>query len=135
MKFASLAIGLGLLLGVGAARGAGDDFEATLLCRVEPGSNRVVCRLDYQPPPGRKLAWADALVIDAPDFVRALRARVPAAVEEGGAAARAELALVGSQSGSGKLRVRARLVACRESTGVRQCSAFTRTLERELLLP
>jgi hypothetical protein len=94
----------------------------------------VVCALDVSVPTGRRLVWADALILETPPFARALRARVSG--KELGAAqlsVRLPLALVLDGPGRGLVRVRARAVLCTGSGPRERCLPETRDSEVELV--
>src|SRR5690606_28311027 len=79
---------LGCALGM-ARRGAAQEPEpprlsATLSCPPRAGQGRIVCELHLEAPSGHRLRWADALVVEAPEFALPLRARVTASLPEEG---------------------------------------------------
>jgi hypothetical protein len=134
MRSALLVVALGLLVSTSAAEDAAD---VTLGCQPALDSGRIVCHVDYRSSSRGLLVWADALVVEAPPFVRPLRARAPAVVEADGAKARAGLAFVPSSGGSGKISVRARLVSCGRGAGedLERCRPSERELETTLVVP
>ncbi len=87
--------------------------EARLSCRHEASPGRVLCELEVEARSGQ-LAWADALVVAAPDMARPLRARVgpSQATARTPTRIRLPLSLAASREGSGELEVRARWVRC-----------------------
>lgn len=103
------------------------ELSAEIACRAEPSARRVLCSLTLVPEPGRKVAWADALVLTAPPASPPLRARVASRRDTpdrlvvsfvlGDAAGRAELL--------------ARAVAC-PVTESGTCRALTLPLELDL---
>jgi hypothetical protein len=99
------------------------DMKAELSCRAEAAPGRVLCELKYLARPGARLVWADALVTEAPEFVRPLRARVtPERFKGAGAAERKlSLALVASKAGVGPVVVKARVVVCRGEGEQERC--------------
>jgi hypothetical protein len=90
-------------------------MRAELVCRAEAAPGRVLCELRYLAKPGARLVWADALVTEAPDFVRPLRARVtPERFKGAGSGERKlSLAFVAAKAGVGPVVVKARAVVCR----------------------
>ena len=127
-------LGLLLLAAPAWADSRPTALDGGLECQPEGGSSRLVCNVTYRTSRGR-IVWADALVTRAPAFARPLRARVTAAVEPDGAAARAGIALVPSARGSGKLEVRARAVICAAKESTSACSPLERELSVALTLP
>jgi hypothetical protein len=129
-RVSTLALSAGIAL---AAHGAAADTAADdvrLSCRREAAPGRVLCELEVELTRGR-LAWADALVQRAPDFARALRARVGPRSATGGTSRRLRLplALAATATGSGEIAVRARWVTCAPTQGGRElCSPSTRTV-------
>jgi len=123
----------GLLL---AAPGAAEeaDVRAELACRPEAAPGRVLCELKYRAAPGARLVWADALVTQAPAFVRPLRARVtPERFKEAGAAERKlNLAFVAASAGNGPVVVKARAVACRGAGEKERCRPETHDVRAEI---
>jgi hypothetical protein len=109
-------------------------MSAALSCRAEAAPGRVLCELKYQPVVGARLAWADALVIRTPDFVRPLRSRVGR--ERFGAAGlddrKLSLAFVASGPGVGNVLVRARAVVCRGQGQTERCTPQTQEVAAEM---
>lgn len=102
--------------------------EARLSCPGVPGAGRVLCELELEVPDGR-LAWADLLVVRAPELARPLKARVgPSdAVGRSPRRIRLPLALGATENGKGELSVLARWVRCRSTRGGAElCSAESR---------
>ncbi|HEY4158527.1 MAG TPA: hypothetical protein VGM29_10540 [Polyangiaceae bacterium] len=113
----------GALLFVTASGAEEPALDARLACAPAARPGRVFCQLDLVAKNGR-VAWGDALVTEAPSFVRPLRSRVQARSAENGAAMLvAKLALVATEAGSGSLAISARAVVCRA------------VVEREVCLP
>lgn len=107
-----------------AAAGAAEpSVKAELVCRAEAAPGRVLCELSYAARPGARLVWADALVTEAPEFVRPLRARLtPERFKEAGAAERKlTLAFVAAKPGVGLVVVKARVVVCRGEGADERC--------------
>lgn len=98
-------------------------MSASLTCRPEAAPGRVLCELTYKAASGARLVWADALVTEAPAFARPLRARV--SPERFGEAAqdrrKLNLGFVASQTGVGRVSVRARAVVCRGDGAQERC--------------
>jgi hypothetical protein len=94
---------------------AGDAVvpSATLACEERPSKGRVVCEAEVEVADGR-LAWADLVVVEAPEFARPLRARVgfTEAVVRTERRVRLPFALLAVRDGEGRVGVRLRVVAC-----------------------
>lgn len=118
------------LFGVGPAR-AEQPLTAKLRCEPARAPGRALCTLEISPAPGRRLTWADALVLEAPGFARTLRARL--AARELGSPTRLTLALVLEAPGRGVVRVRARAVLCERAGSKERCGPVTRDVEAELV--
>lgn len=89
-------------------------LEIELDCQPALAPGRVRCQVKLRTRPEMRLAWADVLVVAAPEFARPLRSRVLASPGPDGEG-QAALALFASRRGSGELRVRGRAVLCAES--------------------
>jgi hypothetical protein len=105
------------------------ELSARLTCQRRPAPGRVLCEAELELSSG-VLRWADVLVVAAPDFARPLRARVgPSALfMKTERRQRLQLALAATEVGEGSLRVRARAVACPDTTG-RDCRPQAREIE------
>jgi hypothetical protein len=97
-----------------SATAQGTNAKVELRCHPEAAPGRVICELVCDAAPTARLAWLDALVTHAPDFVKPLRARVsaPRALEAASGERKLSLALVATRGGIGELGVTARLVLC-----------------------
>jgi hypothetical protein len=93
----------------GGAAVAEEQPAATMSCRVEAGSGRLLCTVSVKPPPGEVIAWSDALVVTTPSALRALRSRVASKSEK---PEHVVLAFVIGSGGGGRIAVRSRAVAC-----------------------
>lgn len=72
-----------------------------------------MCELHLEAPSGHRLRWADALVVEAPEFALPLRARVTASLpEEGAARVTLLVPLFARAENTGELRVQGRAVSC-----------------------
>lgn len=124
-----------LLMGLAApTRAATPGFEAELVCRPEAAPGRVLCELTCRASGAARLSWADAVVTEAPSFVRPLRSRVAPERFSGASAneRKLKLALVASGPGKGALKVKARAVLC-EGTGAKErCRPETRDVSAEV---
>jgi hypothetical protein len=121
MKPAHRAV-FALVLAVPAvAISAEPEPRVELRCRREPSPGRVVCDLDIETEHAR-LAWADAIVQSAPDFVRPLRSRVGVRESSSKSDRRLELplAFVATKTGKGEVLVLARAVVCTTAEGSSQ---------------
>jgi hypothetical protein len=114
---------LALLALAGSAVADAPGMSAALSCRPEAAPGRVLCELSCAAPAGARLVWADALVTDAPAFAWPLRARVtPERFGAAGENARKMgLGFVATQTGTGRVTVRARGVVCRGQGETERC--------------
>jgi hypothetical protein len=110
------------------------DMRAELVCRAEAAPGRVLCELKYQAKEGARLVWADALVTEAPEFVRPLRARItPERFKGAGFAERKlSLAFVAAKAGVGPVVVKARAVVCRDAGEDERCRPETEDARAEI---
>lgn len=129
------ALAVGLLLAVGVAHADATRLEGSFSCPQRETAGRVVCDLDLSKRVDTStLVWVDALVLQAPPFVRPLRSRVTVAVTRGGAdALNLPVAFVAQELGRAEITVRARAVVCRHvaqaPTGCRALQAdFTTSI-------
>lgn len=121
-SFATLSVA-----GVAFATGTPAELSAEVACRAEPSARRVLCSVTLAPEAGRRLAWADALVLEAPAASPPLRARVASRRD---APQRLVVSFVlGEATGHAKLLARA--VACPLVEGG-ACRTATLPLEVEL---
>ena len=97
------------VLSAGSTAVADEPPLATMSCRVEAGSGRLLCTVSVKPPPGEVIAWSDALVVATPSALRALRSRVASKSEK---LEHVVLAFVIGSGGGGRIAVRSRAVAC-----------------------
>lgn len=116
---------MGLLAGAGAAR-AGERPLAAMTCRVEAGSGRLLCTVSVTAPPGRTIAWSDAVVVAAPNAARPLRNRVACRSDHPDQVVLAFL--LGSGAG-GRIEIESRAVACPRAKQAGACSALTRRVD------
>ena len=109
-------------------------MKAELSCRPEAAPGRVLCELKYSASAGARLAWVDALVTVAPDFVRPLRSRVtPERFKEAsGSERKLQLAFVAAKSGNGQVTVRARAVVCRGAGEQERCRPESQDARAEI---
>ena len=92
-----------------AAEAEEPRLRASMDCRSEPGSGRLLCTVALAASPGLALGWSDALVVSSPPSVQPLRARVTSASAE------PQRIVVGFVLGSGPggpIEVMARAVTC-----------------------
>jgi hypothetical protein len=106
---------LACVLAASAASAEPAPAEARLECRRVAGPGRVLCEVEVEVSRGR-LAWADVLVVQSPDFARPLRSRVGPLSAAGGTSRRVRLpiALAATRIGRGELGVIVRRVRCVE---------------------
>jgi hypothetical protein len=120
-------MGFALLLAAVASSGetpAGAEPKplAAMSCRIEAGSGRLLCTVSLLPPPGRSIAWSDALVVGTPSAARALRSRGASTSEHPD---RVVLAFVLGGGEGGRIAVVARAVACPVAPRAGTCTPFT----------
>lgn len=110
-----------------AADALAPELFAEIACRAEPNTRRVLCALVLSAESGRRVTWADAVVLAAPEASPPLRARVTSRRDA------PEKLVVSFVLGaaSGKVQLRARAVDC-PMTGDGACRATTLPLEVEL---
>jgi hypothetical protein len=101
---------------------------ATMDCRSEPGSGRLVCTIELVPPAGHRLTWSDALVVAAPPAATPLRSRVRGS---GTPPQRILLGFALGQGAGGRIEVLARAVACAAKTSD-ACSTLAKSLAFEV---
>ena len=100
---------LAVALGVQPARSSpAAELGAVMNCQTEPGSGRLVCTVDVEPPRGQRVAWCDARVVSAPPVATPLRARVRGT----NTPPRAVLGFVLGSGVGGRIEVLVRAVAC-----------------------
>lgn len=104
----SVALVLPLLLAV-PARADAPKPAASMACRIEPGSGRLLCTVRFAAPEGRAVSWSDALVVAAPRAARALKSRVTSRSDRPGEVV---LAFVLGGGEGGRIDVLARAVTC-----------------------
>jgi hypothetical protein len=95
---------------------------ASMTCRIEAGSGRLLCTVSFVAPAGRVLSWSDALVVEAPRAARALRSRVTSKSDHPGEVV---LAFVLGSGEGGRIDVLARAVTCPLAPRPGACTAET----------
>jgi len=119
------------------------DLAVEVRCPRRDDPGRVVCELSLSSQaPGALLFWADALVVQAPAFVRPLRSRIKAELpEQGSPTTRLSAAFVARELGRAEVALRARAVLCARrptagnaSEAPLSCSTVTRALGAELVV-
>ncbi len=124
------ALGFMLLGLTGAKPARGESLDATLHCPERFRVGRIACEIEVRPSlAAQRLAWVDAVVIEAPPFAPPLRNRVtPQGQTAGAAAPRLPLALLATDGGEGTLSVRLRAVLCARSGETEHCVPVVKTL-------
>ena len=82
---------------------------ASVTCRIEAGSGRLLCTVSFTPETGRTVAWSDALVVATPHAARALRSRVTSKSDHPD---HVVLAFVLGSGEGGRIEMLARAVTC-----------------------
>jgi hypothetical protein len=109
--FASFAL-------MGNSRADEPRVAASMDCRTEAGSGRLLCTLTLVPDAGWSLSWSDALVVAAPPAAQPLRARVSSASAD---PARIVIGFVLASGPGGPIEVLARAVSCPKPGRVGAC--------------
>jgi hypothetical protein len=104
------------------------ELQAEIGCRAEPSTRRVMCNVTLAAAPSRRLAWSDALVLEAPDASPPLRARVPSRSDS---PERIVVSFVLGEAG-GSVELLARAVDCPVAPVAGACRSLTRALSVEL---
>ena len=127
-------VGAGILLADSGAIAAPPPLEATVACERRPDRGRVVCELEAEVREGR-LAWADALVVEAPEFAHPLKSRVGPrdAQTRSPRRIRLPIAFFAERTGQGWVSVRSRAVVC-ASSGNEECIAASRVARATLVV-
>ena len=108
---------LALLSSPGVARAEPRPL-ASMSCRIEAGSGRLLCTVSLAAPAGRAISWSDALVVSAPSSARALRSR---AASKSDHPDQVVLAFVLGSGAGGRIAVLARAVTCPLAPGRGAC--------------
>jgi hypothetical protein len=107
-----------------SAAPAKPELQAEIACRAEPSTRRVMCNVTLAAEPSRRLAWSDALVLEAPAASPPLRARVPSRSDS---PERIVLSFVLGDV-SGNVQLLARAVDCPVAPAGGACRSLTRAL-------
>jgi hypothetical protein len=99
------------------------ELRAAMTCQTEPGSGRLVCTVEFEPPAAHRIAWCDALVVSAPPAATPLRARVRGTRTP----PRAVLGFVLGTGEGGRIDVLARAVAC-PSKPLAECVSLSKSI-------
>ena len=117
-----------------APRAPVTELEARLECEPAPGPGRVRCALRARVGAEHRLGWIDALVVEAPEFARPLRARIPYRGSLKEPQVELLLGLVASDVGRGRLTVRVRALVCPRAGAGGRCRPVTRDTAYELVV-
>jgi hypothetical protein len=96
--------------------------RATMSCRLEAGSGRLLCGVNVVAKAGEVIVWSDALVVATPTALRALRSRVASKSEK---PEHVVLAFVIGSGAGGRIAVRSRAVACPAGPRPGACTPVT----------
>ena len=133
-RWRGVGIGLAAVLALALAGHArGDEgMKASMECRLEAGSGRLLCTVALAAPAGRVLSWSDALVVSAPPAARPLKSRVASG------SGRPDQIVIGFVVGSGdggRIEVVARAVSCPAASRAGACTPERRTVSYDLKVP
>ena len=132
-RLAVFALVFGGAFGTVAPTAAEEALRATMECRVEAGTGRLLCTVALGSAPERVLRWSDAVVVSAPPSARPLRSRVASS------AAHPEQIVIGFVLGSGeggRIEVVVRAVSCPAKPRPGQaCTPERRAVSYELSRP
>jgi hypothetical protein len=120
------------MLGRGSSALAEPTPSATMQCRVEAGSGRLLCTVRVAPVPGRSIAWSDALVIATPTAARALRSRAASKSEQPD---QVVLAFVIGSGAGGRIAVVSRAVSCPTAPRKGACTPVTNEVGFDFVPP
>jgi hypothetical protein len=118
---AALLFAAGVALLGAPARGEAAPL-ASMSCRIEAGSGRLLCSVKVAAPAGRSIVWSDALVVAAPSAARALRSRAASTSERPD---QVVLAFVLGGGAGGRIAVVSRAVACPLAPRAGACTPLT----------
>ena len=109
-------------------------LSSRLQCQRRPTPGRVVCEAELEVDTG-VLAWADVLVLEAPEFAPPLRSRVGSGglFMKSPRRQRLQLALAATAEGVGILKVRARVVHC-PTADKRNCQPMVKEAEASVVV-
>jgi hypothetical protein len=105
---------------------------ATMSCRLEAGSGRLLCTVSVTAARGEVIAWSDALVVATPRALRALRSRVASKSEK---PEHVVLAFVIGSGGGGRIVVRSRAVTCPVGPRPGACTPLTTEVASDFVPP
>jgi hypothetical protein len=111
-------------------------LDVTASCERRATKGRVLCDVDLEAAEGR-IAWADAVVTDAPAFAPPLRSRVGMtdARSRTERRIRLPLAFIATTQGRGTITMRARAVLCRAAAGAPEtCRPTVRDVSAEIVV-
>jgi hypothetical protein len=111
-------------------------LDVTASCERRATKGRVLCDVDLEAAEGR-IAWADAVVTEAPAFAPPLRSRVGIADARSRTERRVRLpvAFVATAQGRGTIALRARAVLCRAAPGAPEtCRPTVRDVSAEIVV-
>lgn len=118
-------------LAASRATGAGADpppLTGSMQCEHAPEPGRVMCTIEARATGGRTVGWADAVLVELPEFTAALKGRIgPGDVTAQDPGGRAwAFALVARAAGEGEVRARVRAVVCEAGdAGPPRCAPTT----------
>jgi hypothetical protein len=129
-KLSALAI-LAALPAAGATGAPRLDVSAS--CERKATKGRVLCDVEFEVPDGR-IAWADVVVVQAPQFAKPLRSRVGVLDARSRTDRRIHIpvAFIARDQGRGTVAFRGRAVVCSSASARETCSPVTHDAAVEL---
>jgi hypothetical protein len=113
---------------VGAPR-----LDVAASCERKATKGRVLCDVEFEVPEGR-IAWADVLVVQAPQFAKPLRSRVGVLDARSRTDRRIHIpvAFIARDQGRGTVAFRGRAVVCSPTSARETCAPATHDVSVEL---
>jgi hypothetical protein len=131
------ALQLTVLTVLAAASAAGPSgaprLDVSASCERKATKGRVLCDVEFEVPEGR-IAWADVVVVQAPQFAKPLRSRVGALDARSRTDRRIHIpvAFIARDQGRGTVAFRGRAVVCSAASARESCSPATHDVSVEL---
>jgi hypothetical protein len=126
--------GLTLLAALPAADPGGTPrLDVSASCERKATKGRVLCDVEFEVPDGR-IAWADVVVVQAPQFAKPLRSRVGVVDARSRTDRRIHIpvAFIAKDQGRGTVAFKGRAVVCSPASTRETCSPATHDVTVEL---